>query len=100
VKSAGVGELWVRPAAKVAARNVRRCHLGATLKPIGASDSTVERLTDGDIQTVVSELKQQARAGDAAAGNQLDYMAHWTCRFAGLDGADSDFYAYDKLGKV
>jgi hypothetical protein len=97
VKSAPVLGLWVRPAAKVAARNVRRCSLGATLKPIGASDSIVERLTDGDIQTVVSELKQQARAGDAAAGNQLDYMAHLTCRFAGLDGADSDFYAYDKL---
>lgn len=97
VKSAPVLGLWVRPPAKVAARNVRRCNLGATLKPLGASDSNVERLTNGDIQAVISELKQQAKAGDAAAGNQLDYMAHLMCAFARNSDIQREFQESQSL---
>ncbi len=88
-----VGGLWVRPPAKVAARNVRRCRLGSTLRPFGASDSTLERIADGDIQTAASELMQRAKAGDASAANQLGYIAHWTCGFARIDGAQSALHA-------
>jgi hypothetical protein len=88
-KSAAVGGLWVRPPAKVAARNVRRCGYGKTLAPLGARNSIIERLTEGDMQAVVSELKQQAKAGDASASNQLLYMSRLTCGFAAINGAGS-----------
>jgi hypothetical protein len=82
-------ELWMRPSAKVAARNVRRCSLGSTLRSLGASDANVERLTEGDIQAVVSELKQRAKADDGSASNQLLYMSRMTCGFAAINGAGS-----------
>ncbi len=97
VKPAAGGSIWVRPPAEVAARNHRRCQIGSTLRPLGAGDAIIERLTDGDIRAAVSDLKLQANAGDASAGIQLDYMAHWTCGFAGIDGAQSDYQASQSL---
>jgi hypothetical protein len=93
VKLAAAPGLWARPPAKVAARSLRRCSLGATLKPLGASDSVIERISDGDMRAVVAELKQQAQAGDSSATNQLFYIAYLTCAFAGTNGAQSDYQA-------
>jgi TPR repeat protein len=89
--------LWARPAPAAAARNIRRCGIGATLAPMGASSSIIERLSNGDISGVFSQLRAQAEAGDASAANQLDYFAHLTCAFAGINGPQSDFQASELL---
>lgn len=91
IKPAEVGGLWMRPSAKVAARNLRRCSLGTTLKPVGANDSIIERIVDGDMRAAVAELEQRARAGNASAGNQLAYIAHLSCAFVGNHVAQSYF---------
>jgi TPR repeat protein len=74
-------DLWARPPAKVAARNLRRARF-ALLKRLGASEQLVDRFTDGDVSAVVAELKRNAQRGDASAGDILAYMAHITCVFA------------------
>jgi len=89
--------LWARPTPAVAARNVRRCGIGATLAPMGASTGIIERLSNGDIAGAFSQLKAQAQAGDASAANQLDHIAHFTCGFAGINGPQSDFQASQLL---
>src|ERR1700753_4061022 len=67
-KTDSAPSLWMRPAAKVAARNARRVRF-ADLKRLGASDELINRLTDGDFSAVFQELKQQGQRGDAAAAN-------------------------------
>jgi hypothetical protein len=79
-KSPPVGELWTRPSAKVAARNLRRVRF-AELRRLGASEKLVDRLTDGEVLAVLTELKQQAQRGDPVAANILAYTAH-LCVFA------------------
>jgi hypothetical protein len=79
-KSPPMGEMWTRPPAKVAARNLRRVKF-AELRRLGASDGLVDRLTDGDVLAVLTELKQEAQRGDPSAGNILAYVAH-LCAFA------------------
>jgi TPR repeat protein len=71
--------------------------MGATLAPMGAGTDSIERLSNGDIAGAFSQLKAQARAGDASAANQLDYIAHFICGFAALDGPQSDFQASELL---
>jgi hypothetical protein len=88
--------LWARPAPAVAARNIRRCGMGASLAPMGASPGFIERLANGDITGVIAELKAQAQAGDASAANQLEDIAGY-CGFAGINGAQSDFQASQLL---
>jgi hypothetical protein len=80
--------VWVRPPAKVAARNFRRANF-ALLRRFGASEKLIDRLTDGDVLAVVTELKQQAQRGDPLAANILEYMAHPICGFASINGAGS-----------
>jgi TPR repeat protein len=72
---------WTRPAAKAAARNLRRVRF-ATLTEMGASEQLVDRLTDGDVLAVVTELKEKAKRGDAAAANILADMGHILCPLA------------------
>jgi hypothetical protein len=91
VKSVPTGGMWTRPSASAAARNVRRSRLAVTLRPLGAGDTLIARLADGDILAAVTELKQQAQSGDATAANVLEYMAHFTCAFAGIDGETSEY---------
>jgi TPR repeat protein len=95
IKSPPVAKLWTRPPAKVAARNLRRSRLAVTLRPLGAGEKLITRLADGDIAGVSMELKQQAQKGDASASNLLDYMAHFTCAFAGGEGEDSEADSLD-----
>jgi hypothetical protein len=64
---------------------------------MGASPGIIERLSNGDITSVFSHLKEQAQAGDASAANQLDYIAHFTCGFAGINGPQSDFQTSELL---
>lgn len=82
VRPTAVGELWTRPSAKVAARNLRLTGFVMTLRRLGASDAIAKRLADGDIRGVVTELKRQAEHGDRAAANMLAYMSGLPCRFA------------------
>ena len=96
IKAESVRGIWVRPAPPVAARNSRRCGFGATLAPMGASPGIVERFANGDIDGTFSQLKAQARAGDASAANQLDYIAHFTCGFA-VNQLQGDFQASQLL---
>jgi hypothetical protein len=74
-KSPPIGEIWTRPTAKVTARNLRRVKF-TELRRLGASEKLVDRLTDGDVRAILTELKQQARRGDPVAGNILAYTAH------------------------
>jgi hypothetical protein len=71
--------------------------MGAALAPMGANPSMIERLSNGDIAGAFSQLKAQAQAGDAPAANQLDYIAHFTCEFAGINGPQSDSQASQLL---
>jgi len=87
---------WTRPSTMVAARNLRRARI-ALLREFGASEKLVSRLTDGDILAVIQELKQQARRGDAAAANILEYMAYSTCGFASVNGEGSPSQAQQLL---
>jgi TPR repeat protein len=64
---------------------------------MGATPDIIERLSAGDIASAFSDLKAQARAGDASAANQLDYVAHFVCLFAGINGPQSDFQASQLL---
>ena len=95
-KPVAASDPWTRPSAKVAARNLRRVRF-ALLRGFGASERMVNRLTDGDILAVIQELKQQARRGDAAAANILEYMAYSTCGFAGVNGEGSPSQAQQLL---
>jgi hypothetical protein len=87
---------WTRPSAKLAARNLRRTRF-ALLRGFGAGEKLVNRLTDGDILSVIQELEQQAQRGDASAANILEYMAYSTCGFAGVNGEGSPFQAQQLL---
>jgi hypothetical protein len=89
-------KLWARPAPAVAARNSRRCGIGASLAPMGGSSDIIERFSRGDFAGVFSQLKAQAQAGDASAANRLDYIAHFTCGFA-INSLRSDFQASQLL---
>jgi hypothetical protein len=89
IKAPVVGGAWVRPPANVAARNSRRVNF-ALLRRFGASEKLVDRLTDGNVLAVLTELKQQARRGDPSAANILEYMARFTCGFARIDGEGSE----------
>jgi hypothetical protein len=88
--------VWVRPQAKVAARNLRRANF-ALLRRFGASEKMIDRLTDGDVLAVVTELKQQAQRGDPLAANILEYVAHPICGFASINGAGSPSQARELL---
>ena len=74
-------DLWTRPPAKVAARHLRRVRF-ASLRRSGASEQLVDRLTDGDVLIVVTELKEKAQRGDPSAANILADMGHSVCPFA------------------
>jgi hypothetical protein len=74
-------DLWTRPPAKAAARHLRRTRF-ADLRRLGASEQLVDRLTDGDVLIVVTELKENAKRGDPSAANILANMAHFMCPFA------------------
>ena len=76
-----VSNLWERPSAQVAARNHRRVKF-AGLRRFGASEQIVNRLTNGEISTVIAELNNQARRGDPSAANILEYLARLQCEFA------------------
>jgi len=95
-KPVATSDPWTRPPAKVVARNLRRVRF-ALLRGFGASETMVNRLTDGDIFAVIQELKQQAKRGDAAAANVLEYMAYSTCGFAGANGEGSSSQAQQLL---
>jgi TPR repeat protein len=81
IRSVERSSLWRRPAATTAARNLRRARF-ADLRQFGASEHTIDRLIDGDILAVVTELKQQAKRGDASAANVLSNLGHFLCTFA------------------
>jgi hypothetical protein len=74
-------DLWIRPPAKVAARHLRRVRF-AGLRRLGASEQLVDRLTDGDVLIVVTELKEKAQRGDTSAANILSDLGHSLCAFA------------------
>src|SRR3984957_4585118 len=95
-KAAGEGRGAQSPPGEVVARNLRRVSF-ALLRGFGASETMVNRLTDGDIFAVIQELKQQAKRGDAAAANVLEYMAYSTCGFAGANGEGSSSQAQQLL---
>ena len=95
-KPVATSDPWTRPSAKVVTRNLRRVRF-ALLRGFGASEKMVNRLTDGDILAVIQELKQQARRGDAAAANVLEYMAYSICGFAGVNGEGSSSQAQQLL---
>jgi TPR repeat protein len=88
--------VWTRPPAKVAARNLRRAKF-ALLRRFGASEMIVDRLTDGDIQSVIHELEQQAQQGDASAANVLQHLVRSNCAFAAINGENSPAQAEELL---
>jgi hypothetical protein len=48
---------------------LRRAGFAQILRQLGASEKLLDRLTDGDVAAVLTELKAQARAGDPPAIN-------------------------------
>lgn len=102
-KSVEASNLWTRPSAKTAARNLRRARFAA-LKKFGAGEQLVNRLTDGDIPAIIQELKQQAQRGEASASNILYYMARFNCAFARINqerwGANDEQYRVRVISQV
>lgn len=80
-KAPQVGGLWVRPPAKVAAKQFRRSGFAWILRQLGASEKLLDRLTDGEVAAVLT-LKAQAHAGEPAAINILGEIAHQWCYLA------------------
>jgi hypothetical protein len=81
-----VASLWSRPSPEVASRNRRRSGFAWTLRLLGATESQLNRLVGGDASTVVMDLKQKARAGDAAAIQILGELAIRNCRLGRSPG--------------
>jgi TPR repeat protein len=79
------GVLTARPSADIAHRNEERSGFAWILRPFGASEKTLDRLADGDLDALVTELKQQAAAGDGTAINVLGWIAHQKCYLARSD---------------
>ena len=73
-------DLWTRPSAEVASRNRRKSGFAWVLIPLGATEQQLNRVVDGDLNGVVTELKQKAQAGDAASINILGQLALLNCR--------------------
>lgn len=75
----GSGGLWTRPPAEVAARQFRRQGYAWILRQLGASEDLLDRLANGDLVPVVTDLKKQAQSGDPAAVNILGEFAYQRC---------------------
>lgn len=95
----GVGSIWVRPSAQTASRNFRRAGFAWILRQLGASDRLLDRMTDGDIEGTIKELKQLAATGDAAAINILGEIAYQRC-YLGQDNATLDRYEASQLSQA
>jgi TPR repeat protein len=92
-KPVEVSSLWARPAAEVAARNGRRHGFAWILRQLGATEDQLNRLADLDIAGVMAELKQKARAGDAASINVLGEIALQNCLLGRDDATVENFVA-------
>jgi hypothetical protein len=93
VRPISVSSVWVRPSAKVAARQSRRQGFAWILRQLGASETLLDRLADGDVVAVLSELKAQAGAGDPAAVNILGEIAYQNCYLGGSTEVLDDYEA-------
>jgi hypothetical protein len=79
-RNADAPSLWARPRPEVAARHYHRSGLAWILRQLGASERTLDQLTDGDLIPALNQLNAQARAGDPAAVNVLGWIALQDCR--------------------
>jgi hypothetical protein len=59
-------DVWTRPPAKVAAIQFRRSGFAWILRQLGASEKLLDRLTDGEVLAVLTELK----AGDGETATE------------------------------
>jgi TPR repeat protein len=84
-------DLWTRPTAEVAARNYRKSEFAWILRQLGATELQLDRLADGDVAGLVTELKQKAQSGDADSINMLGEIALQNCR---MDRDDETLAAY------
>jgi hypothetical protein len=80
IKTAPISNLWTRPSAEVASRNRRKSGFAWDLKSLGATDEQLNRLVGGDLNGIVSELKQKAQAGDPVSIRVLGQLATVNCR--------------------
>jgi TPR repeat protein len=90
--SAG-SDLWTRLSPDVAARNGRRYGFAWILRQLGATEDQLNRLADLDIAGVIAELKEKARAGDAASINVLGEIALQNCQLGRDDVTVESFVA-------
>ncbi|HSZ09222.1 MAG TPA: hypothetical protein VK794_11860 [Steroidobacteraceae bacterium] len=79
-KSVAVSDLWMRPSADVASRNRRKSGFAWVLRALGATEQQLDRLAGGDLNGVMAELKQKAKAGDLASIRVLGQLAVINCR--------------------
>jgi hypothetical protein len=92
-------KVWDRPSASVAARTSRRSGFAWILRQLGATEEQLNRLADLDIAGVILELKQKARAGDAASINILGEIAYQNCEL-GRDDATMERFAASQIRDV
>jgi hypothetical protein len=85
VKAGTAPGLWVRPPAKVAARNDRRRGFAWILRQLGASEQLLDRLAAGDVVAVLLELKARAQSGEPTAINVLGEIAYQQCYLGRTD---------------
>jgi TPR repeat protein len=84
---------WSRPPAASASRSYQRSGLAWILRQLGASEKLLDRLVDGDPVAAITELKQQAQGGDAAAINILGELAYQRCYLGRDDKTLSEYEA-------
>jgi hypothetical protein len=71
---------WLaRAPAAIAHRHEQRTAFAWILRQFGASEATLDRVAQGDLNTLMADLKRQASTGNATAINTLGWLAH-RCR--------------------
>src|SRR5271154_3087296 len=53
--------LWVRPTAAMVSRNHRKSGFAWILRQLGATEKQLDRLADGDVAGVITDLKAKAQ---------------------------------------
>jgi hypothetical protein len=90
-RAAAVGGLWMRPPAEMAARQFRRQGYAWIMRQLGASEELLDRLANGELASVLRDLKKGAQSGDPAAVNMLGEFAYQACHLGRSEEVLSGF---------
>ncbi len=91
--SKAIGALWDRPPPEVAARRYRRAGFAWIFRQLGAEESLLDRMVDGELAVVIQELEARAEADDPKAINLLGEFAAQQCILGRKEARLTEFEA-------